>query len=253
MHIRSSASVGVGHYCSLQEMTGGCELKLLGMWASPFVTRAKLALQIKGLSYEYVEEDLGNKSELLLSSNPVHKAVPVLIHDGKPVCESSVVVQYIDEAFAGAGPSLLPADPYERAAARFWAAYVEDKLVTPWRQLFRVKTDEERAEVMRQTIAAADALEGGLKECSGGKGPFFGGESVGYVDVLLGGMVSWVKMTEVVSGAKMIDATKTPLLAAWMERFCELDAAGAVLQDVGALVEYARAVQARFAAAAPNN
>ena len=40
-----------------------------------------------------------------------------------------------------------------------------------------------------------------------------------------------------------------------MERFCELDAARAVLQDVGALVEtkYARAVQGRFAAAAPNN
>ncbi|PUZ40412.1 hypothetical protein GQ55_9G421900 [Panicum hallii var. hallii] len=234
-------------------MTGGGELKLLGMWASPFVTRAKLALQIKGLSYEYVEEDLGSKSELLLSSNPVHKAVPVLIHDGKPVCESSVVVQYIDEAFAGASPSLLPADPYERAVARFWAAYLEDKLVTPWRQVFRVKTDEERAEVMRQTIAAADALEGGLKECSGGMGPFFGGESVGYVDVLLGGMISWVKATEVFSGAKIIDAAKTPLLAAWMERFCELNAARAVLQDVGALVEYARAVQARFAAAAPNN
>jgi glutathione S-transferase len=111
-------------------MTEGGELKLLGMWASPFVTRAKLALQIKGLSYEYVEEDLGSKSELLLSSNPVHKAVPVLIHDGKPVCESSVVVQYIDEAFAGAGPSLLPADPYERAVARFWAAYLEDKVTT---------------------------------------------------------------------------------------------------------------------------
>ncbi|PUZ40411.1 hypothetical protein GQ55_9G421800 [Panicum hallii var. hallii] len=236
-------------------MAGDGELKLLGMWASPYVTRAKLALQIKGLSYEYVEEDLGNKSELLLSSNPVHKAVPVLIHDGKPVCESSVVVQYIDEAFAGAGPSLLPTDPYERAVARFWAAYLEDKLVAPWMRLFRVKTDEEMAEVMRQMIAAADALEGGLKQCSEGKGPFFGGESVGYVDVLLGGMISWVKATEVFTGAKIIDAAKMPLLAAWMERFCELDAARAVLQDVGALVEteYARAVQARFAAAAPNN
>jgi glutathione S-transferase len=122
-------------------------------------------------------------------------------------------------------------------------------------RLFRVKTDEEMAEVMRQMIAAADALEGGLKQCSEGKGPFFGGESVGYVDVLLGGMISWVKATEVFSGAKIIDAAKMPLLAAWMERFCELDAARAVLQDVGALVEteYARAVQARFAAAAPNN
>jgi glutathione S-transferase len=109
----------------------GGELKLLGLWASAFVTRAKLALQIKGLSYEYVEEDIGNKSELLLSSNPVHKLVPVLIHNGKPVCESSVIVQYIDDTFAGSGPSLLPADPYQRAVARFWAAYLEDKVTCP--------------------------------------------------------------------------------------------------------------------------
>ncbi|XP_066377502.1 probable glutathione S-transferase GSTU6 [Miscanthus floridulus] len=231
----------------------GGELKLLGLWASPFVTRAKLALQIKGLSYEYVEEDLGNKSELLLSSNPVHKAVPVLIHNGKPVCESSVIVQYIDDAFAGTGPSLLPADPYQRAVARFWAAYLEDKMSTPWRRVFMVKTDEEKAEAMRQTIAAVDVLEDGLKECSGGQGPFFGGDSVGYVDILLGGMVSWVKASEPLSGSKLIDAEKTPLPAAWMERFCELDAAKAVLQDVDRVVEYAKLVMAKNAARVSNN
>ena len=54
---------------------GGHELQLMGMWASPFVTRAKLALHLKGLSYDYLKEDLGSKSELLLRSNPVHKAV----------------------------------------------------------------------------------------------------------------------------------------------------------------------------------
>ena len=112
-----------------QEMAGGNEdLKLVGQWASAFVTRVKLALHLKGLSYESIEEDLRNKSELLLSSNPVHKAVPVLIHNGKPICESQIIVQYIDETFVGAGPSLLPIDPHDRAVARFWAAYIEEKV-----------------------------------------------------------------------------------------------------------------------------
>ena len=109
-------------------MAAGDDLKLLGAWASPFVTRVKLALSFKGLSFEDVEEDIGNKSELLLSSNPVHKKVPVLLHNGKPICESGVIVQYIDETFAGTGPSFLSSDPRERAISRFWAAYVDDKV-----------------------------------------------------------------------------------------------------------------------------
>ena len=110
---------------------GGDELKLLGSLASPFALRVKLALSFKGLSYEYIAEDLQSKSNLLLSSNPVHKKVPVLIHNGKPVCESQVIVQYIDEAFpAAAGAPILPSAPYDRAVARFWASYVEDKVCT---------------------------------------------------------------------------------------------------------------------------
>ena len=63
------------------------DLKLLGLPLSPFVISVRMALNMKGVNrYEYVDEDPSNKSELLLKSNPVHKKVPVLIHNGKPIC-----------------------------------------------------------------------------------------------------------------------------------------------------------------------
>ncbi|GJN19960.1 hypothetical protein PR202_gb07280 [Eleusine coracana subsp. coracana] len=263
---------------------GGDELKLLGLWASPFVLRVKLALSIKGLSYEDVEEDIfGGKSELLLNSNPVHKKVPVLLHNGKPICDSQIIVQYIDEAFAGSGPSLLPIDPLERAVARFWAAYVDDnvqphhqhqahdnaaasmiylhadlikskmrvlQLLASWLQSSKSKTEEEKAEAFKQTLMAVENMEKTFKECSKGK-PFFGGDSVGYLDVTLGGLVAWLHTAEkLLHGVRLFDATRSPLLEAWLERFGELEAVKAVLPDVDSLVEYAKQRQAAEAAAA---
>ncbi|CAM0904661.1 unnamed protein product [Alopecurus aequalis] len=210
-------------------MAGGDELKLLGSWLSPFATRVKLALALKGLSYADVEEDLSNKSELLLRSNPVH---------GK----------YIDEAFAGTGPSLLPSDPHERAVVRFWASYIDDKMVIPWVRSFRGKTAEEKSEGLQQTFAAVETLEGALRECSKGKG-FFGGDRIGLVDVTLGSLLTWAHAAEVMSGTRIFDPARTPLLAAWMGRFDELDVAKAVMPDVDRMVQF-KTRQARALAAA---
>jgi glutathione S-transferase len=104
------------------------EVKVLGAWPSPFVMRARIALNIKAVEYEFLEETFGSKSQLLLQSNPVYKKIPVLIHADKPICESLVIVQYIDEVWTSA-PSILPSDPYDRAIHRFWAAYVDDKVL----------------------------------------------------------------------------------------------------------------------------
>ncbi|KAH1196888.1 putative glutathione S-transferase parA [Glycine soja] len=91
----------------------------LDFWPSSYGMRVKIALAEKGISYECKQEDLEAKSSLILEMNPVHKMIPVLIHNGKSICESLNIVQYIDEAW-NLKPSLLPSDLYKRSQARFY-------------------------------------------------------------------------------------------------------------------------------------
>ncbi|KMS94771.1 hypothetical protein BVRB_015440 [Beta vulgaris subsp. vulgaris] len=193
------------------------ELVLLDYWASPYVARVKLALEEKGITnYVCQHEDLLNdKSSLLLKMNPAQKKVPVLIHNGKPVCDSLVILEYIDEVWKHKSPTLLPTDPYQRALARFWADYNEKTLFNFIRKLWRQKEEIEQEEKM-DFINCLKLLEGEL-----GEKPYFGGDTFGYLDMVLIPGYSWFYSYETFTGLSIV--AECPKLIAWAKRCEERD------------------------------
>ncbi|KAK9925796.1 hypothetical protein M0R45_023061 [Rubus argutus] len=148
------------------------EVKLLGTTQSFPCARIQWALKLKGVEYEFIEEDLLNKSPLLLKYNPVHRKVPVLVHHDKPVAESLVILEYIDDTWKES--PLLPLDPYDRAMARFWAKFVDDKVVIGVWGAFTAQ-GEEKEKAIESALKPLAYLEEQIK----GK-KFFGGEQIGY-------------------------------------------------------------------------
>ncbi|XVF66480.1 hypothetical protein PTKIN_Ptkin10aG0038800 [Pterospermum kingtungense] len=188
------------------------EVKLLGFWVSPFVLRVEWALKIKGVKYEYIEEDIFNKSTLLMELNPVLKKVPVLVHDGKVIAESFVILEYVDETWKQ--NPLLPQDPYQRALARFWAKFAEEKVLEgAWNAL--CSQGEEKQKALQQTIEAMEKIEEEL----GKKQHFFGGESIGYLDIILGWISHYIPVWEEAGSMQIIDPIKFPATTAWINRF----------------------------------
>ncbi|KAE8686911.1 Glutathione S-transferase U16 [Hibiscus syriacus] len=224
-------------------------VKVLGTWSSPFVMRVRIALHLKSLNYEFVEENMmQGKSELLLKSNPVHKKVPVLIHGDNPICESLIIVHYIDEVWTSA-PSILPSDPYERANSRFWAAYADDKFFPTVRKVLVVSTEEAKRAAMAEVLEGAVVLEEAFKKMSKGK-TYFGGEELGYVDIAVGSFLAWIKVIEKFTETKVVSEAKTPSLAAWADCFSSHAAVKDVFPDIDKLADFGMKLRAMFLKAA---
>ncbi|KAI3716131.1 hypothetical protein L6452_23249 [Arctium lappa] len=214
------------------------EVILLDFWASMFGMRVRIALAEKGIPYEYREEDLKNKSQLLLESNPVHKKIPVLIHNGKPVSESSIIVEYIDEVWKDKAP-LFPSDPYAKAHARFWADFIDKKLYQIGRNLYTTKGEEHEA-AREEFISCLKLIEGEL-----GDKPYFGGESFGYLDVSLIPFYSWFQAYE--TYGNMIIEHECPKLIAWAKRCIQnKESVSKTLPDLEKILAFVQHLRKRF-------
>jgi glutathione S-transferase len=87
----------------------------------PFAIRVRMVLEEKNIPYSVAEESLANPSPELLALHPEGR-VPLLRVDGRAIYESSVITEYLNEAYPG--PSLAPSHPMARAEMRLWTYWV---------------------------------------------------------------------------------------------------------------------------------
>ena len=120
---------------------------LYNAWFCSFAQQAWLALLEKGVKFTYVEQDPYNKSPEWLAVNP-RGLVPAIVHNGKLLVESTVCIEYVDEAWS-TDRHLLPSDPYERAQVRLLSDHITKKVTPLYYQLLMKKTEAERAEARR--------------------------------------------------------------------------------------------------------
>ncbi len=87
--------------------------------------KVRIALAEKGLEYrEHLMTLRGDQFDpAYMKLNP-NAVVPTLIHDGRPVIESSVILYCLDEAFPN--PPLMPADPHQRALVRQFNKLIDE-------------------------------------------------------------------------------------------------------------------------------
>lgn len=99
-------------------------LRLHNFFRSGTSHRLRIALHLKGLSYEYLALDLRREQHL----QPVFRAlnpqalVPALEVDDQVLIQSPAIIEWLEERYPT--PPLLPADPRQRAHVRALAAIV---------------------------------------------------------------------------------------------------------------------------------
>ena len=89
--------------------------------------KVRITLRAKGLDWEAVKVDLFKAEQYepkYLKLNP-KGIVPTLVHDGKPIIESTLICEYLDDTFP---PRLIPADPWLRTRMRLWSKMVDEGL-----------------------------------------------------------------------------------------------------------------------------
>ena len=193
-------------------------MKIIGSFVSPYVRKVLACMALKGVDdYEIdpITPFFGGDEFARLS--PLRR-IPVLMHGDLVLNDSSVICEWLDEAFPG--HPLLPADPADRARARWLEEFADTRMgdVFIWGLFYQkivhplVWGEPGDAARIGKTLAEdAPAALDYLEDQVPGSGFLFG--EIGLADIAI---ASFFRNAAYAGFA--IDAARWPKTAAFVER-----------------------------------
>ncbi|KAF8806588.1 glutathione-S-transferase [Phlegmacium glaucopus] len=147
-------------------------------WFCPFVQRSWIALEERGMPYQYKEVNPYKKEPHFLAINP-KGLVPAVEYKGKALYESLILCEFFEDAFPDHKPNLLPSDPIDRAVARLWLDHLTKTFVPAFYRLLQSQEAE------KQHSALQELYQSLRKFAENIQGPYFFGETFSLVDVAI--------------------------------------------------------------------
>lgn len=133
-----------------------------------------------------------NKPQSLLSLN-TRGLVPTLQYDNKPLYESTVICEFLEDAYPDHEPKLLPQDPYVKARTKIWSDYCTSRIIPAFHRFLQFQPTSDEAglkEVREEFLAKLKEFASEIDET----GPYFLGKEPSLVDFVVAPWVNrlWV-------------------------------------------------------------
>lgn len=150
------------------------KLKLISFSICPYVQRAMIVLNEKKVSFDIEYIDLSAPPPWFYDISPLEK-VPVLLVDERPLFESMVICDYLDEVSAN---SLYPSDAFDKAQNRSWIEFGNEILSTTFN--FLHEEDPKKFNHLKETlIDRFEIIEDEISE-----GDYFNGDNFSMIDAV---------------------------------------------------------------------
>lgn len=113
--------------------------------------------------------------------------------------------------------------------------------------------DEQSRKAYYETMdEVVGRIEDAFGKISKGK-QFFGGDEIGFIDIVFGSTLGWLSVVETLYGRKFLVEAKAPSLVKWAERFASDPNENGLIPETDRLIERAKVLQIKWRAAAISN